>query len=312
MISSMDPVSFGVSAVALKIIQLVDWKKIGRGLATDAVSHRITGLLRGLQPDEREKAARLACALFAHEFLVELEDKTPFSSALPGYHDQLKRLIENAAPEIAGRLQPETKDVDLAPVARMWSGLGLDPLPEGFDWNLVANNYARAIRKYVKTDSTLRDQLAVALQEQQAETLERIAGPAAGFHLNEYREFLRKKCSAMQLGVMHTSTYDYNRRITLWNVFVEQSARESTPVRDLPRELVRRLKQEGHLTMERDEREFSELRQRFESSSVRPVIEILERERHAVVLGDPGSGKTSLLKFLTLRWVEQGSGPLPL
>jgi len=298
----MDPVT--LSAVALKI---------GQGLASDAIRRGVTGLVHRLRPDEREKAARQACTLFANEFLVELEDKTPLSGAVPGYHDQLKRLIENAAPEIAGWMQPETKDVDLAPVARMWSGLGIDPLPEGFDWKLVEKSYARAIRKHVKNDTDLCSQLAIALQEQQAETLERIAGPAAGFHLEGYREFLRQKCAALQLAVMHTSTYRYDRGLSLWNVFVEQSARESAPVRELPRELARRLRQEGQLTLEqRDEREMSELRQSFESSSVRPVCEILQRERRVMVLGDPGSGKTSLLKYLMLRWVQEDSGPLPL
>jgi predicted NACHT family NTPase len=312
MINPMDPATVSVSVAALNIIKLIDWKKIAEGFATDTVRDRAKSVLHRLEPTEQEKATKLTCSLFAHEFLTELEDKTPFTSAIPGYQDQLKRLIEHAAPDIAEWMQPETKDIDLAPIARMWTGLGLDPLPENFDWPLVATNFARAIRKHIKSDPELRSQLSLALQQQQSETLDRIAGPAAGFHLTEYRNFLRQKCAALQLAVMHTSTYKYDRRISLWNVFVEQSARESVPVREMPRELIRRLRQEGHLTRDPDERELSELRERFETSSVRPVFEILQRERRVVIVGDPGSGKTSLLKYLVLRWVEQDTGPLPL
>jgi hypothetical protein len=312
MINPMDPATVSVSVAALNIIKLIDWKKIAEGFATDTVRDRAKSVMRRLGPTEQEKATQLTCSLFAHEFLAELEDKTPFTSAIPGYQDQLKRLVEHAAPDIAECMQPETKEIDLAPIARMWTGLGLNALPDGFDWNLVATNFARAIRKHVKNDPELRSQLTLALQQQQADDIARMAGPAAGFHLTEYRNFLRQKCAALQLAVMHTSTYQYDRRISLWNVFVEQSARESVPFREMPREVTRRLRQEGQITLDRDEREVSELRERFEISSVRPVFEILQRERRLVVLGDPGSGKTSLLKYLMLRWVQQDSGPLPL
>src|SRR5260370_16581385 len=107
----------------------------------------------------------------------------------------------------------------------------------------------------------------------------------------------------LQLSAMHTSTYD--RRINLWNVFVPQSARESAPVRDLPRELLRRLREEGHMTgritREPDDAETARLRDSYRSSPVSPVLDVLQRDRLVVVLGDPPSGKTSLLKFLFIR-----------
>ena len=81
MINPMDPVTLGVSAAALKIVE---------GLAADAVKKRATGVLKRLGPNEQEKAAKVACSLFAHEFLVELEDKTTFSSALPGLSGPIK------------------------------------------------------------------------------------------------------------------------------------------------------------------------------------------------------------------------------
>jgi hypothetical protein len=159
----MEPVTIASST----LIATIDWKKIFKGLATDAASKGAKRLLDRFKPDEREKAAKEAIRLFAEEFLTELEDKTPLSAAVPGYHDQLRRLIERADPDIIGWLQPETKDVDLAPVERMWNGPNFDPLPENFDWTLVAKSYARDIRKLIKTDPTLRHQLNTALLEQQ-------------------------------------------------------------------------------------------------------------------------------------------------
>ena len=312
---SMDPVS--ACAAVSAVLALVDWKKAIQSLATDAVSKSARGVLGLLKRDEREKAAKQVLELFVAEFLGELLDKTPLSSAVAGYRDQLKRLIEHAAPEITDWLQPETKEVDLAPIERMWNGLGLDPLPEDFDWSLVAKNYARDLRGYVKSDPALREMLNTALLEKQTElqqesakALARVAGVDVGFDLSGYRDHLRKKCGVLQLAAMHTSTYD--RRINLWNIFVPQSARQSAPVRDLPRELLRRLRREGHLTGEHDEIEIARLREVYQGSPVGPVLDILTRERLVVVLGDPGSGKTSLLKFLVMQWASQEPGTASL
>jgi hypothetical protein len=304
-------VSLGVAA-ASHSLRLLDWKRIGERLAGDSLRDGTKGLYHRLKPADQDSAARQAITMFVGEFYAELEDTTPLTAALPGYHDQLKELVEHAAPEIVGLLQPETKDVDLGPVECIWNGIALNPLPADFSWSLVAQNFARGIRRYVRNDQELRSRLAVALQEQMADSLDRLTGPTAGFEIEEYRAFLNQKCRALQLAVMHTSTYRYDRQITLWSVFVPQLARESAPVRDLPRELIRRLKEEGQLTGVRDELHVSEMRERYQNSAKRAVLEILVRERLVVVLGDPGSGKTSLLKYLALRWTGESSGPLPL
>ncbi len=185
----------------------------------------------------------------------------------------------------------------------MWHGLSLDPLPDGFDWTFVAESYAHDIRKLVKSNPTLRELLDTALLEQSANLLARIAGPDPGFDLAGYREYLRNRCALLQLSAIHTSTYD--RRVKLWNVFVPQSARESAPARDQPRELLRRLRQEGHVIKEYDDDKSDQLRQIYQNSPVNPILEILSQNHRTVVLGDPGSGKTSLLKFLVMRWVNQ-------
>jgi hypothetical protein len=175
---------------------------------------------------------------------------------------------------------------------------------------LVAKNFARDIRTYVRNDPNLRERLNTALFEQQAESLARLAGPNPGFELNGYREYLSQKCAVLPLSALHTSTYD--RRIQLWSVFVPQSARQSVPVRNLPREVLRRLREEKHLSGEPDEGEIERLREIYQNTPPAPVLDILERERLVVVLGDPGSGKTSLLKFLAMRSIHGGSPVFPV
>ena len=308
----MDPLStIMISSAATRMLGLVEWEKVLHGLANDAARDQAKRLFGRLKPSEREKTARVAIALFLHEWDTELEDKCPLSSALTGYRDQVQRLIESAAPDIVEWLSPDTTEVDLGPVERMWSGLKLDPLPEGFSWKLVAQNYGRAIRKHIKNDPELRSALAVALQERSVAAAERMAGPDPGFNLAGYREFLQKKCGALQLAVMHTSAHHFDRQITLWSVFVPQSARASAPIVEIPDEIRRRLRAQGHLT-DRDTGDLNELRIKYRAAALRPVLDVLDRERIAVILGNPGSGKTSLLKYLALRWANEDQGPLPL
>jgi len=305
-----------ISTVAA-IIALVDWRKALSSLATDAARGGAKGLLNRFKPDEREIAAKYIIERFAEQFLKELEDATPLSSAIPGYQDDLKRLLEIAAPEITAWLQPETREVDLAAVERTWRELGLDPLPECFDWALVAKNFARDIRAYVRNDATLREKLNTALLEQQtafqresAATLARLAGPDPGFDLAGYRDYLSQKCALLPLSALDTSTYD--RDVQLWSVFVPQSARLSVPVRNLPREILRRPRDEKHLSSEPDQTEIDRLREAWQNIAPVPILDVLDRHRLVVILGDPGSGKTSLLKYMALRWINAGTPPFPI
>lgn len=131
----------GPITVAAAVLSPIDWGSLSKKFAEDSISSGLKSerdsLLRRFQPTERENAAREAVRLFTHEFLQELDDKKLLSAAREGYQD-VKRFLEAAAPDIAAWLEPEVKAVDLASVEIMWSGMGLHPLPERFDWPLVA------------------------------------------------------------------------------------------------------------------------------------------------------------------------------
>jgi hypothetical protein len=273
----------------------------------------VKAILGRFEHDERERATKDLLGLFVDAFVDELKDKTPLTSAIPGYCGQLKRLIEHAAPDIAAWLQPETTGVDLGPVQRLWGDLGLDPLPEGFEWSFVAGKYARGIRAYVREHAGLRDRLNTVVLEVQAEaqkraaeSLSRIAGPEPGFDEAGYRDYIWRKCEVLQLSAMHTSSYE--RRIRLWSVFEPQSARESAPERGLSPGVLRRARDEAGMAAVSDEIDPVRERELYDDSDVSPVLEILARQRTTVVLEDPGSGKTSLL----MRWLTEAGGPLPV
>src|SRR5262249_2903279 len=60
-------------------------------------------------------------------------------------------------------------------------------------------------------------------------------------------------------------------------------------------------------------RRAGDYRQRYQEAPARNIAELLRRERHAVVIGDPGSGKSSLLQELLLDWAQDPeSHPFPL
>ncbi len=119
--------------------------------------------------------------------------------------------------------------------------------------------------------------------------------PPQLFDFNGYREFLRSKCSTLQLSAI--STGSYNGSVGLWSMFVPQLARKSLPMPDFSTE---RLRNE----------ELKQLGDRFSRCPIRPVLELIEHNRRLVILGDPGSGKTSIVKFCVMTWVNQKSDPL--
>ena len=109
----------------------------------------------------------------------------------------------------------------------MWPNTGR-PLPSDFDWEMLAKNYARRLRQYVRVEPELRSVAAFSVQEDQAKAISRLAPLDPGFDLEGYGSYLRKELGIVPLAALHSTAYGL--QFELRSVFVPQSASETVSV----------------------------------------------------------------------------------
>ncbi len=141
----------------------------------------------------------------------------------------------------------------------------------------------------------------------------------AHFDSERYRSAVLKQFDKLNFEMLDTTGAFYSG-VRLWSVFIPQSAREcqeyNPRLLEIPKEHQDRLQEFGELSTEEltaRERQAEDLRLKFLSQPVRPVLEVIEEalqarswraSRRLVILGDPGSGKSSLVRYLALRWAD--------
>lgn len=153
------------------------------------------------------------------------------------------------------------------------------------------------------------------------------------FDAERYRADLLKRYDNLNFEMLDTTGAFYSG-VRLWSVFVPQSVRESHQYNprllEIPKEHQQRLLDAGEITaeeLEESERQVERLRQDYFSQPRRPVLDVIDEShrsesssdaRKLVILGDPGSGKSSLIRYLALRWASiaepalRDTQPVPL
>jgi hypothetical protein len=143
--------------------------------------------------------------------------------------------------------------------------------------------------------------------------------PPLPFDSEHYRQAVSKRFDTLNFEMLD-GTGAYYSGVRLWSVFVPQSAREchqyNPRLLELPKDHQERLLADGEIDakeLSEGEKQADRLRQEYFSQPVRPVLEIIEdglratatsSARKLVLLGDPGAGKTSLIRYLALRWAN--------
>ncbi|HVQ38703.1 MAG TPA: NACHT domain-containing protein, partial [Pyrinomonadaceae bacterium] len=138
----------------------------------------------------------------------------------------------------------------------------------------------------------------------------------AEFDAERYRAAVLKRFENLNFEMLDTTGAFYSA-VRLWSVFVPQSVREyqyNPRLLEIPKEHQRRLLDAGEITakeLEEAEQQSDRLRQEYFHQPLRPVMDVVDEAlraspagagRRLVILGEPGSGKSSLIRYLALRW----------
>ncbi|MFN9630795.1 MAG: SIR2 family protein [Cyanobacteriota bacterium] len=133
----------------------------------------------------------------------------------------------------------------------------------------------------------------------------------ASLDLGAYRYALRQHYGRLKLEEDLDATASDMGEVMVTGVFIGQTVRECVEflplVFELPKEQQRRLRQQWALEGgELEEKELKQLRRSYLEQSPRSILEVVREPGlgRLVVLGDPGSGKTLLLRYLLLEWAE--------
>lgn len=136
--------------------------------------------------------------------------------------------------------------------------------------------------------------------------------------LEAYKQAIRKRYGKLKLEELDATTHDL-RALTLTGMFVAPNARELAEFMprlfELPKDLQQRLREEGWFKRAKlPDEVLAESHKAYLAQKPRSILEILADPSlsRLVVLGDPGSGKSSLLQYQLLTSADTVDAPLPL
>ncbi|MEM8805888.1 MAG: hypothetical protein AAGF01_07665 [Cyanobacteria bacterium P01_G01_bin.38] len=184
-------------------------------------------------------------------------------------------------------------------------------LPEDFGWAQICKKYLKRVQNGLMVEiPELRAILDLQHQKAMLASVEAIAGVPVDFDLAKYQEALREKFGNLQLESLDTSGSAYNA-MRLWNIFVPQSVRECqefTPqLYELPKEQISKLYNQGEIEALLETTAVEQHRQSYLERPTEPVMSVVSGQlalAQVVMLGDPGSGKSMLLRYMALNWAE--------
>jgi hypothetical protein len=129
-----------------------------------------------------------------------------------------------------------------------------------------------------------------------------------------YLAALRGRYGRLDLEILTPKEQDEHRALALRSVYVPQLVRAELPIVELPKELLRRLEEAGEILREDlpdgvDTERLAGAGQVLRQRPAQPVPQVLgdPTQRLVVLLGDPGAGKSTLSRYLTLTLAGEGA-----
>jgi hypothetical protein len=257
-----------------------------------------------------------AVGYFVKRFVRELQiNGVPDTSIEHHYKTTIKRFVQDKAvgPILGKAFEKDCKQIDYEQLERIWTQqyevTGWQFPTEEFDWRGVCKEYVYEVRGIIKANAELRSLLETELLEDIARNTAQLS---PGFDLETYRKSLQSSYGYLKLYTLDST--DRVDAIKLWAMFIEQTVREALPPLryELPSDLKRRLQDQGQIEDDLSPEALEHYRREYFQQPARKVLKAVADSQRAVILGDPGSGKSSLLQYLALEWVEGNTETLPL
>ena len=183
-------------------------------------------------------------------------------------------------------------------------------LPHAFSWEGVAEKYLERVKSIIQQNAELREILDTQNLDSRNQYLEAIAPIPVGFELEKYQEGLRQQYEYLDLANLHITGEQYERQLTVKEIFTPQNARscqEYLPKDyELPKEIQKLLRERGDIAAEVRPEDLERYQQAYTQQQTRSVLEVIDDVNYPyiVILGDPGSGKSTLLKYQALQWAK--------
>ena len=205
-----------------------------------------------------------------------------------------------------------------------WKEVGGQELPSDTLWNTVAGAFRRQATKRIILSDDLRELLNAKNLQELKELIKRQGGVKVQVRRDRYSQRMLTKFSPVDLANLMPAYADDPGRIVIRDVFIVQNISKNPPPVEIPKDLAERLGKSGrHATGdgtfdELDEQQLEKLRADYVSQSPEPALDVITApgNRLLVLTGEPGSGKSTLMRYLLTGVIEppvdwQSTSPLP-
>ena len=208
-----------------------------------------------------------------------------------------------------------------------WEQTGGMALPDDALWNTALAAFRRQAKKNAFINKESRDLMNAENIDKLRELIDRQGGVKTPVRKDKYSLRMQARFSPVDLANLMPAYADDPGRMVIRDVFVAQNVRENPPPVEIPKDMIRGLREKisgktrekkGNSGPEDDDdheimdpRQLEKLRAAHADQPSRPILDIVAdpSRRLLVLIGEPGSGKSTLMRYLLTGVIEPPLDP---
>jgi len=250
-----------------------------------------------------QNALAKAFASCLESLLLSIKSFHYSNEELKAYRESLEAFIKDAevATELlASVLDPHDPALPSADRLReRWRAIEGEKLPDDSLWRNVAVAFRRQAAREVILSDDLRELHSARNLAELRKLIERQGGVKTEVRWELYTQQMLTRYAPVDLANLMPAYADDPGRMVIRDVFVAQHVRENPPPVELPKDVVdgKPNDEDGNAV---DDEEVARLHTVYVDQSPRPVLDVIADpgNRLLVLIGEPGSGKSTLMRYL--------------